>query len=318
MVASASSSNTQWPSGCCCSSSARCRLDAPLERGSRRLARRMSIGERWRVHADVLRITRPRFRSAARLPERIAPSMVAGNPVSVQSPARTRLSHAVAAPGACAFCSGVAAKVARRSRTICHGGSGAGRPATAATSFQIALRQALARHVQQPVAAADGDRQAAGKREQPFDGAVDDADHGREAGRRIDAEMRVDDGAELGRHLRPGTSVSAAIAAAPPGPPRRRRRARPPRCRNRAPRPRSANRCARSRAELDRRARCAAGSAIAGSTKASPTGRRGDQRPAGASAGRQRLADDRAGEAARLRRRIGVERRQQQRLRSRS
>ena len=34
--------------------------------------------------------------SAARLPDRIAPSMVAGKPVSVQSPARTRLRHFVA------------------------------------------------------------------------------------------------------------------------------------------------------------------------------------------------------------------------------
>src|SRR5207245_2895357 len=49
--------------------------------------------------------------SAARLPERIAPSMVAGRPVAVQSPASARLCHRVAAPGRLAFCSGVAAKV---------------------------------------------------------------------------------------------------------------------------------------------------------------------------------------------------------------
>ena len=76
-------------------------------------------------------------RSAARLPERIAPSMVAGKPVFVQSPASTRLRHAVAAPGRLASCAGVAAKVARRSRTICHGGSAAGKPVTLATSLQI-------------------------------------------------------------------------------------------------------------------------------------------------------------------------------------
>ena len=35
------------------------------------------------------------IRSAARLPDRIAPSMVAGSPVSVQSPASTRLRHSV-------------------------------------------------------------------------------------------------------------------------------------------------------------------------------------------------------------------------------
>ena len=37
--------------------------------------------------------------SAARLPERIAPSMVAGKPVSVQSPASKRLRQRVCAPG---------------------------------------------------------------------------------------------------------------------------------------------------------------------------------------------------------------------------
>ena len=64
-----------------------------------------------------------RTRSAARFPDRTDPSMVAGNPVSVQSPARNRFFRAVEAPGRRAFCSGVASKVARRSRTICQGGS---------------------------------------------------------------------------------------------------------------------------------------------------------------------------------------------------
>ena len=107
-----------------------------------------------------------------------------------------------AAPGRLAFCAGVAAKVARRSRTICHGGSALGRPATVATSSPERPRQRLARHVEQAVGGADRDREAARKREQPFGGAVHDADDGREAGGRIDAEMRVDDGAELGRHRR--------------------------------------------------------------------------------------------------------------------
>src|SRR5580693_10123454 len=80
--------------------------------------------------------------SAARCPERIAPSMVAGSPVSVQSPARMRLRQRVFAPGRLASCAGVAAKVARRSRTICQGGilpsgSVAGRPVTLATSSQM-------------------------------------------------------------------------------------------------------------------------------------------------------------------------------------
>src|SRR5262249_25467136 len=78
-------------------------------------------------------------RSAARNPERTAPSMVAGNPVSVQAPARNRLRHAVFAAGRLAFSAGVAAKVARRSRTICHGGMALGRRATAATSCQMFL-----------------------------------------------------------------------------------------------------------------------------------------------------------------------------------
>src|SRR5207302_10608444 len=79
--------------------------------------------------------------SAARLPERIAPSMVAGKPVFVQSPASRRLRQAVCAPGRRLSCAGVAAKVARRSRTICHGGKTAaaslGSLAACATSVQI-------------------------------------------------------------------------------------------------------------------------------------------------------------------------------------
>src|ERR1041385_18244 len=79
---------------------------------------------------------------AARLPERVAPSSVAGNPVAVPSPARNRLSLLVRAPGRFAFSAGVAAKVARRSRTICHGGSAGAipvvpMPVALATSFQM-------------------------------------------------------------------------------------------------------------------------------------------------------------------------------------
>jgi len=49
--------------------------------------------------------------------------MVAGSPVAVQSPARKRLEKPVSAAGRCFSCSGVAAKVARFSLTICQGGS---------------------------------------------------------------------------------------------------------------------------------------------------------------------------------------------------
>ncbi len=49
---------------------------------------------------------------------------------------------ACAAPGRRASCSGVAAKVARRSRTICQGGNSGGRPVIAATSLQIVCASA--------------------------------------------------------------------------------------------------------------------------------------------------------------------------------
>ena len=62
-------------------------------------------------------------------------------------------------------------------------------------------RQFLARHVHQPVGVADGDRQALRKREQPFNQAADDAEDRRLIRRRIEAEMRIDDGAEFRRRL---------------------------------------------------------------------------------------------------------------------
>src|SRR5690606_23088822 len=72
---------------------------------------------------------------AARSPERIAPSMVAGRPVAVQSPARNRFDQRVAAGGRFAACSGVCAKVARRSLTMRPGGCGSrGRASAAAVS----------------------------------------------------------------------------------------------------------------------------------------------------------------------------------------
>src|SRR5215467_611927 len=80
--------------------------------------------------------------SAARCPDRMALSIVAGKPVFVQSPASMRLFQAVRAPGRRASCSGVAAKVARRSRTICHGGSSAGRRAMVRTSRQMVCASA--------------------------------------------------------------------------------------------------------------------------------------------------------------------------------
>src|SRR5215813_5067824 len=106
-----------------------CHLDAVVDGGRRRGRFRL---EGHAVH-DLFNPNRP-TRSAARLPDRIAPSIVAGKPVFVQSPASRKFLQAVVAAGRLAFCPGVAAKVARRSRTICHGGSAVERSATAATS----------------------------------------------------------------------------------------------------------------------------------------------------------------------------------------
>src|SRR6202035_6017517 len=57
----------------------------------------------------------------------------------------------------------------------------------------------LARRVDEPVAGADGDGEAARKGEDPFRGGVEDAEDRRLPGGRGYAEMCVDDGAELGR-----------------------------------------------------------------------------------------------------------------------
>ena len=73
-------------------------------------------------HARVLR--RPSSTSAAVRPDLMAPSIVPGNPVAVQSPASTRLASAVRGPGRSRSCAAVAAKVARRSFTTRHGGIG--------------------------------------------------------------------------------------------------------------------------------------------------------------------------------------------------
>src|SRR5216684_3749567 len=92
-----------------------------------------SIGNRALREADqALRLVKTK--SAARSPDRTDPSMVAGNPVAVQSPARNRFLNAVTGPGRSAFCSGVASNVARRSRTICQGGNSPFTPAALQTS----------------------------------------------------------------------------------------------------------------------------------------------------------------------------------------
>ena len=84
-----------------------------------------------------------RAAAAAVLPERMAPSMVAGSPVSVQSPASSRLPPSAVAFGRSGRLPGLCRKVARRSLTIRAGGRFAGgaapsRRSAAATSCQIA------------------------------------------------------------------------------------------------------------------------------------------------------------------------------------
>ncbi len=139
--------------------------------------------------------------------------MVAGKPVSVQSPASTRLRQAVAAPGRFKSCAGVAAKVARRSRTICHGGKRSARrqPGHACDLRPDRLGQFLARRIDQAVAGADGHRYPARENENPFHRAIDDAEDRRLAGRRIDPEMRVDDGAKLVRRAQAPRTSEAAV-----------------------------------------------------------------------------------------------------------
>ena len=135
MVASASSSKTKWPS-------------APLQRAKRprgRGDRDPPAGNRccpaqaaesrplvslssFQFYSSSAPVTSAVHASrAASLPDRIAPSMVAGRPVAVQSPARKRFRQRVCDRGRLAFSSGSAAKVARRSLMMCQGGKTAGK-----------------------------------------------------------------------------------------------------------------------------------------------------------------------------------------------
>ena len=119
---------------------------------------------------------------------------------SVQSPASTRLRQRVAGAGRLAFCSGVAAKVARRSRTICHGGNAPASPATlrhlAPDRRAPVPRAARRASASAPLIVTDS---RSGNAKIHSAVPLTTPIIGGEAGRRIDAEMRVDDGAELGR-----------------------------------------------------------------------------------------------------------------------
>ena len=184
MVASASSSNTQWPSGCWRRAARRSRRGCALCQSS--VVRRRRSSRLVRDRHEVAR-ERERTSSAARLPDRMAPSMrrrqagvgpIAGQeqiaPIASRRPGAWR--PAPASPRRSRAARARSARAAARR----------GKPAIAATSRQIVCGELLARHVEQPVGAADGDREPAGKREQPFDVAVEHADdrrHGRPADR---------------------------------------------------------------------------------------------------------------------------------------
>src|ERR1017187_5339387 len=60
------------------------------------------------------------------------------------------------------------------------------------------------RGIEQPIGAADGDGKTVVKGEQPLGRAVDDAGYWRARSRRFDAEMGVNDGAKLGRRRQAG------------------------------------------------------------------------------------------------------------------
>ena len=116
-------------------------------------------------------------RRAARRPDLIAPSMVAGNPVAVQSPASTQFCQ-VASWRAAAD-----ALLRRRSRRRWRASPSpraraASAPAgcsAARTSGQTAPARSSARRVHQPVGGADGDRDDARLDEYPLRGAADQA-----------------------------------------------------------------------------------------------------------------------------------------------
>ena len=108
------------------------------------------------------------------------------------------------APGRRASCSGVAAKVARRSRTICQGGRFRRQPGNRRDLAPDGLRERLPRRVDQAIAGADRHRDAARERKDPFRGGVDDAQIGGRSGGRIDAEMRIHDRAVFIRRLEAG------------------------------------------------------------------------------------------------------------------
>ena len=107
-----------------------------------------------------------------------------------------------------AFSAGVAAKVARFSLTICHGGSVGGKSGQRRNLAPDFGRKRFARTLDESVGVADGHREAVGIGEQPFVSPLttpkSSADQA--AGQ---AEVRVDNGAEFVGRSRPGRSSRA-------------------------------------------------------------------------------------------------------------
>ena len=81
--------------------------------------------------------------------------------------------HRVRESGRLAFCAGVAAKVARFSLTICHGGKSGGVQERSRLTPDLG-RKFVARTIDEAVGVADRDGEPIWKREQPFDLSVDD------------------------------------------------------------------------------------------------------------------------------------------------
>ena len=252
--------------------------------------------------------------SAARLPERIAPSMVAGRPVSVQSPASTRLRHALRRRGAWrpapASRQRWRAARARSARAAAPPQSGHARDvaqivfASSSRGVSSSRSPALIVTETRPGKAKSHSTVAvedAKDRRQPAGGSIRKCaltmarnsvgtsrprhQRGRGIGRHGENDGIV--GGERNRLAAEIERFDALVAEA---------RCARNWCSNRT----AAPRCCR---------RASAGS-ISVATK--PVAR--NQRPAGAAAGGERLADHRGGEPCRAARRVDVERGEQQRL----
>ena len=185
MVASASSSNTQWPSGAAASEQ---RIASPPRCAGRD---RLSVGG-WSARSSSATLHRS---WSSECPSAIGDQVggaIAGSDRTFDGRGQAGICP-IASEDEIAPRSGGA-----RAFASCVGRRGEGRAplahdlprrhrigrqaATAATSLQIVLAKFLARRVDQPVAGADGDRQPAGKGEQPFDRAVEHAEDRRLSG----------------------------------------------------------------------------------------------------------------------------------------